>query len=91
MVDIEVKSETKAVLLEMFGNDTSKLLDHIFNGGVLDVNKCRIAFIKRHYFNLCKSGIQPAQAKAQTAERFFRSEKTIENIIYNTFYKDIII
>ena len=88
MVDIEVRAETKKVLLEMF-DDPEKLLDYAFKSGVLDVNKCRIAIIKRYYYELCKSGMTACMAREQTAAKFFRSEKTIENLIYNDFYKRI--
>ena len=88
MVDSEVRKETKRILLEMFDGDTEAMLDHVFRTTVLDVNKCRIAIIKRYYYELCKT-MTAAQAKELTAEKFFRSEKTIENIIYNPFYKAI--
>ena len=89
MVDIEVRSETKRVLLEMYGDDPAALIDFAFKSNVLDVNKCRIAIIKRFYYDLCNDGLTACEAKIRTAERFFRSEKTIENLIYNSFYKDI--
>ena len=89
MVDKEVREATKAVLLEMFDNDPVALLDYIFKGGVLDVNKCRIAIIKRYYYGLCNDGLTACEAKQRTAEKFFRSVSTIENLIYNSFYKDI--
>ena len=88
MVDTEVKTETKKLLLELF-DSREKLIDYAFKGGVLDVNKCRIAIIKRYYYDMISSGMTACMAKEQTAEKFFRSVRTIENLIYNDFYKGI--
>ena len=89
MVDKEVREATKEVLLEMFDGDPVALLDYAFKGGILDVNKCRIAIIKRYYYGLCNDGMTACAAKQQTAVKFFRSVRTIENLIYNDFYKGI--
>jgi hypothetical protein len=91
MVDHEVRVETKKILLEMFPNDQSKMIDYIFKGQTFDVNKCRIAIIKRNYRRLICSGCTPIRAKEMTAERFHRSEQNIANIIYNEYYKPIFI
>ena len=91
MVDSEVRIETKRILLEKFGNDTGAMIDFIFAGDVLDVNKCRIGIIKRHYTRLCRGGMTGINARIETGKAFFRSEKTVENIVYNQFYKKITI
>lgn len=91
MVDREVIIEAKKVLESLFPGYDREMIDYLFKCRVLDVNKCRIAVIKRYYRDLIKGGLSAAEAKYKTAERFFRSEKTIENIIYNPFYRDIVI
>ena len=91
MVDREVQSETKRILQEMFDGDTAALLDYAFKGKILDVNKCRIAVIKRYYRRLVCSGVAPVRAKEMTAEKFNRSGSNIDNIIYNPYYKPIYI
>ena len=89
MVDKDVESEVKQVLIEMFPDAPVEMLDYAFKCRVLDVNKCRIAIIKRFYYSLISGGMTSAEAKSLTGTKFCRSEKTIENIIYNEFYKDI--
>jgi hypothetical protein len=91
MVDREVMCETKKVLTEMFDGDTQTMINYLFKGKILDVNKCRIAIIKRHYRRLVQSGINPVRAKQMTAEKFNRSENNINNIIYIEYYKPIFI
>jgi hypothetical protein len=89
MVDADVIKEVKQVLVEMFPDAPVEMLDYAFKCRVLDVNKCRIAIIKRFYYSLISGGMTSAESKYFTAEKFCRSEKTIENIIYNEFYKGI--
>lgn len=89
MVDNEVKTEVAGILLEKYPDANLEMVNYLFKCKVLDVNKCRIAVIKRFYLSLVESGETACNAKRITGERFFRSEKTIENLIYNPFYKDI--
>ena len=89
MVDTEVEKDTKALLLGMFPGMPGEMIDYAFKCRVLDVNKCRIAIIKRYYYSKVDEGLTAYEAREETGRKFCRSEKTIENIIYNQFYKDI--
>ena len=88
MVDTDVEKSVKEVLTEMFPGSPVELIDYVFKCRVLDVNKCRIAIIKRYYYQQCET-LTAGEARDLTAEKFCRSAKTIENLIYNEFYKDI--
>lgn len=90
MVDREVMIETKRILTGQF-EDSAAMLDYIFKGKILDVNKCRIAIIKRYHKKLVDSGMPATRAKELTAEKFHRSENTIRNIVYDPFYKEFFI
>lgn len=90
MVDREVEKRVKEIIAgEMAGVEISELLDYLFRCRVLDVNKCRIAVIKRDYSRLVSDGVQCVDAHQELAVRYFKSENTIRNIVYNPFYKDL--
>lgn len=90
MVDREVMIETKKILSDQFSNQ-AEMIDYIFKGRILDVNKCRIAIIKRYHRKLVESGIPANRARELTAEKFHRSENTVRNMVYDVFYKEIFI
>lgn len=85
---VNVRQQTREILIEMFGAEASELIDYAFDCNLLDQNKCRIALIKKTYKDFTKE-MTCTEAKFQTAEMFCISEKTVENIIYNDFYKPI--
>jgi len=87
VVDIDVQNETKRLLLTMFPDDPVAMLDYAFKHRVLDVNKCRIAIIKRYFSDLRKGGMKYLDALDKSGETFSKSPKTIENIVTNDFYK----
>lgn len=89
MVDSDVKKEVIRVMTERFPDTPAELLEYAFSCKVLDVNKCRIAIIKRHYQSLVDGGMTASDAYIVTGEKFCRSENTIRNIVYNEFYRDI--
>lgn len=91
MVDKDVRFEIKTIVGDLFPGVPDEVVDYLFKCRVLDVNKCRIAVIKRYYRELISQGKTATEAKGLTAVKFYKSEKTIENLIYNTFYKDITI
>ena len=88
VIEAKVRKETQEFLIEKFGPECNALLDYLFLCNVLDVNKCRIALIKKYYRDhLCSN---PAyEAKRLTAETFCISEKMVEDLIYKEFYKKI--
>lgn len=92
MVDMKVRQKVHEIIAAEHGECTVDwLIDYLFKCNVLDVNKCRIAIIKRHYYDLVESGLSCSEAKEITAGKFSKSVSTIDNIIYNPFYKGITI
>lgn len=89
MVDAEVEKEVTAILCDLFPDAPGDLIHYAFKNRIIDVNRCRIAVIKRYYYGMINAGKSAGEAKSYTAAKFFRSEKTIEHLIYNDFYKDI--
>lgn len=88
MVDDIIVKEIKDHLIGKFGEDVEPLIEYAFSCKILDKNKCRIAVIKM-YYNEMLGDHTPGDAKLMTAETFCISEKHVENIIYNDFYKSI--
>lgn len=66
-----------------------ELIDYLFRCRVLDVNKCRIAVIKRDFMSHVDGGMNCEEAKQHLAVKYFKSENTIRNIVYNPFYRDL--
>lgn len=89
MVDADVQNEVIDILTALFPDAPSDLIRYAFKNRIIDINRCRIAVIKRYYYGMIKGGMSAGDAKSYTAEKFCRSEKTIENLIYNDFYRDI--
>lgn len=90
VVENHVKEKTKEILIGMFGEDTASLIDYAFECNILDINKCRIALIKRYYHEQLRN-YTATESKIRTAEQFCIAEKTVENLIYNSYYKSIIV
>jgi hypothetical protein len=88
MVDDLVVREIKDHLISRFGEEAESLIDYAFSCKILDKNKCRIAVIKKYYKSMLEDH-SAGEAKILTAETFCISEKHVENIIYNEFYKAI--
>jgi len=83
MVDQDVELQVKSVLSGMFPGAPAELVEYAFKCKILDVNKCRIAIIKRFYYQQKCDGLSAQSARDCTAIKFCISEKTVENIIYN--------
>jgi len=88
VIDDKVKEEIKQILVGMFGSDTSDMIDYAFSCNILDVNKCRIALIKRKYQEARQNNTSTV-SKRIVAEKFCIAEKTVENVIYNSYYEPI--
>jgi len=88
VIDDQVREEIKEVLVGMFGSNTYEMIDYAFECNILDVNKCRIALIKRKYREARETN-SCTVSKRIVAEQFCIAEKTVENVIYNSYYEPI--
>jgi len=65
------------------------LVGFCFDAGIIDIRRCEIAFVKKHYYDLMRENpaMKAKTAKELTAEKFCISESKVENCLY--YFKSI--
>lgn len=82
---VNVKETTiNEILQRQEAQDPKALLEYLFAKNVLNVRLCRIALIRKHYFDLLRKNpdLQIIDAKELTAEDFAVSVETVNKAIY---------
>lgn len=81
----DIKKETKAVVMDLTkGLTTDQLLEYLFKSRIVDERLCKIALIRRRYYQLFREdkNITGVEAKFICEEEFGVSQKFVEHAIY---------
>ena len=86
-----IRKKIIEVIQQKYKGDFSleDLVNFCFDAGIIEIRRCEIAVIKKHYAELLRDNptMKASEAKTMTAENFHCSESKIEQCLY--YYKNI--
>lgn len=91
MQNEEIIKGTSKIIIEKHKGDFSifELVSYLFESGIADVKRCRIALIRRRFYQLLQNNSQMkiGTAKDIISEEFEISVSSVDKAIY--YFKDI--